>query len=1046
KSLGQLWESGTLVEWKNSFGNGKPPRRVSVPTYPFQGERYWLPEVQLGGIDMSAAKASQPQGHVLLGERLSTAFSQEVYFQNELSVERPDYMQQHRLFGLPVVAGASHLAMFLEAARRHFNTHALQLSDIVFMQPLVLPEQGSVSVQVMLTPAGPSGLVNAQLMSLNAGANPADQSAWRVHVLARISPAQNNKQAAWPEDPHLVKVMWSSDEAAKDFYQRFWDKGYTVGEKFHWLGDGWKTERKAMRQMNSIGRSELSEDYLFYPGLLDACFQVIDCSRNASDPLQDQDTIFIPALIGGLEMIRPPKIDEALYCFAQLTTDSHEGDGNKIVGDLWLVNESNELLARISGFEGRISSRKALKLALTTLNPGKTPQVVEPELLYQLDWESLGLPAWAADAVPQLQAAGPMAMVATERSAAVLAALRGTGLQVYLIEQSPAFAAGEGQWQCNLEDAAQLAQLLAAMQTRHPGAWQWLWIADEFANEQTGAARHCLPLLNLVRQLRPHANAVHALHVLTRAAKGLDRHLPVQPWHTMLWGMIRSAQLECPELRLNLIDVTRSRVARPDVIQPDLVKLEANLPALLAALAGASSQAHEGQWLVRRGALWVPRLHPALVGTLPTRTVTFSPDKTCLISGGMKGLGLVLLRWLVEQGARQLVLLGRSGPTPEAHALIAELTAQLQQEATIAPLQVHCLAVDVSQAAALQTAWQQVAAHCAPLGSIFHVAGTLDDGFIDSMDQARFESVCAPKVDGAWNLHQLSQDMALDHFVAFSSITAILGSRGQTNYAAANAFLDGLMALRRAQGLPGLAINWGLWADGGMSQQMDARHQRRLAESGLKPLSREQGMAALGQLLHSDAPARAMVANIDWSAFLTQYGAQVPGLFRALDKRVQSAPVAAQNIGGLRHKLQLLPADERGRALDDHIRQVLASVLGFSSPKKIKDRDKFFDLGLDSLLAVEIKSRLEKDLETRLATTLIFDYPTFETLSAFLRSELTDPALSDADTAATAADTGTAELSDGSTSAEVLDAMSAEELDSLLGDRLDRLGSFLDEA
>jgi acyl carrier protein len=275
----------------------------------------------------------------------------------------------------------------------------------------------------------------------------------------------------------------------------------------------------------------------------------------------------------------------------------------------------------------------------------------------------------------------------------------------------------------------------------------------------------------------------------------------------------------------------------------------------------------------------------------------------------------------------------------------------------------------------------------------------------------------------------------------------VLGSKGQANYAAANAFMDGLMEMRRAQGVPGLSINWGLWADGGMSMQLNERHQRLLKESGLIALTQDQGMGALGQLLKTDGPARIMVANIQWPLFLAQFsGASLPGLYAGLNM-AEAAPVAkAEGAQDFYRQLMALPSAERGKALDKHARQTLAAVLGFSNPEKIKERDKFFDLGLDSLLAVEIKSRLEKALNTKLSATLIFDYPTFEALTQFLRNEI----LGSMDAAsAESAETSALSLADmlsAPNPGQDLDDMSAEELDTLLGDKLDRLDLFLDEA
>jgi acyl carrier protein len=301
----------------------------------------------------------------------------------------------------------------------------------------------------------------------------------------------------------------------------------------------------------------------------------------------------------------------------------------------------------------------------------------------------------------------------------------------------------------------------------------------------------------------------------------------------------------------------------------------------------------------------------------------------------------------------------------------------------------------------------------------------------------------APKVLGTWNLHQLCKELPLDHFVVFSSITSVLGSRGQINYAAANAFLDGLMALRRIQGVPGMSINWGLWADGGMGAQLDERYQRLLKEKGLVPLTQAQGLGVLGQLLKADAPAQIMVANIQWIPFLAQLSGAMPGLYAQINAGQSAQASKAEDVQGFYRQLMALPVADRGKALDEHVRQTLATVLGFANPKKIKSRDKFFELGLDSLLAVEMKSRLEKDLGTKLSATLIFDYPTYEALTGYLREKILDSMVATQARQSEAIKASFEDVLTASKNAQKLDAMSAEELDALLGDKLDRLGSYL---
>ena len=219
----------------------------------------------------------------------------------------------------------------------------------------------------------------------------------------------------------------------------------------------------------------------------------------------------------------------------------------------------------------------------------------------------------------------------------------------------------------------------------------------------------------------------------------------------------------------------------------------------------------------------------------------FKADATYLITGGLGALGLHVARWMVDRGARSLVLSGRKGTEGAAKPALDQLRA--------AGARVIVARADMARREDVQRLLSEIAASHPPLRGIVHAAGVLDDGVLLQQDWERFARVMAPKIAGSWNLHSLTLDLPLDFFVLFSSASSVLGSPGQTNYAAANAFMDALAHLRRSQGLPALSINWGAWSVSGMAATLDERDQRRWAERGLVAMSPADALASLGQLL-----------------------------------------------------------------------------------------------------------------------------------------------------------------------------------------------------
>ena len=358
----------------------------------------------------------------------------------------------------------------------------------------------------------------------------------------------------------------------------------------------------------------------------------------------------------------------------------------------------------------------------------------------------------------------------------------------------------------------------------------------------------------------------------------------------------------------------------------------------------------------------------------PRQPSPIRDDATYLVSGGLGGLGLQLAKWLVDRGARHLVLTSRSGTSQEAAAVIPELEQR--------GARVKLAAADVARQEDVARLLADVRQSMPPLCGVFHLAGVLDDGMLREQTRDRFRRVMSPKIEGAWNLHQLTRDDPLELFVLFSSVAALLGSPGQGNYAAANAFLDALASHRCRQNLPALAINWGPWKEIGMAAGMAARDRARWAASGIGMIAPKQGFEALGLLLQQQAPHVA-VLPVDWARLGSQ--ASLPPL---LSNLASTSGKSAEKRSEFRNQLDKAPVGERRSMLISHIQTEAARVLGLGPSETIDLDQGFFELGVDSLMAVELKGSLEGSLGLALPLTLLMDYPTVSALVDYLAQEL----------------------------------------------------------
>jgi NAD(P)-dependent dehydrogenase (short-subunit alcohol dehydrogenase family)/acyl carrier protein len=368
-------------------------------------------------------------------------------------------------------------------------------------------------------------------------------------------------------------------------------------------------------------------------------------------------------------------------------------------------------------------------------------------------------------------------------------------------------------------------------------------------------------------------------------------------------------------------------------------------------------------------------------------TISIRPDGTYLITGGFGGLGLTVAKWLVDQGARHLVLMGRSGASAAAQEVINQLEAS--------GVQVQVAQADVAQTQAVADVIKEIEQTMPPLCGIIHAAGLLDDSSLLQLTREQFERVTAPKIEGTWNLHMLTQQMPLDFFILFSSVTALLGTPGQGNYAAANAFLDALAQYRHALGQPALSLNWGPWSEVGLAAAQ-ANRGERLAARGIASITPQQGLGALARLFRPDITQVAVMPfNLaQWAEFYPAAGKSP--LFGPL-RTPQDHGESKEQKSTIREALLAVEAGRRRQALlESHIREQAALVLRLA-PNRVPLDKPLKNLGLDSLMTLELRNRLELSLGVTLSATLLWNYPTVAALTQFLADKMGISLLADAD-------------------------------------------------
>ncbi|MFG2533585.1 SDR family NAD(P)-dependent oxidoreductase, partial [Streptomyces sp. NPDC048516] len=494
-------------------------------------------------------------------------------------------------------------------------------------------------------------------------------------------------------------------------------------------------------------------------------------------------------------------------------------------------------------------------------------------------------------------------------------------------------------------------------------------VADEVV-----AATHAatLRVLRVVQEwLADTRYASSRLVVVTRGAVAVDCDEPLSDLsQTAIWGLVRAAQAENPG-RLLLVDVGADVPETPD-------SCDTIVTSVHVALTSGEPQA-----AVRGGTAHAPRLVHALASFTDAPSPSpIASDGTVLITGGTGSLGGLVAAHLVQTyGVRHLLLGSRSGPDSPA-------ALRLRSELEVLGAQVTVAACDAADPVQLRALLATVPPEH-PLTAVIHTAGVLDDGTVGSVTPERLKSVLRPKVDAAWNLHLATRDMELGAFVLFSSAAGVLGNAGQSNYAAANTFLDALAHHRRAQGLPATSLAWGLWAHaGGMAENLDSADQARVGRGGLIPFSVKQALAMLDVTLRATTAEQSLFVpvRLDLATLHTRAASgEIPSVLRGL------IPASARRSAGkasLSDSLAGLTTEEQERHLLDLVRSHTAAVLGHGSGDAVAPQRAFKELGFDSLSAVELRNQLNRATGLRLPATLIFDYPSANSLADHLRTRL----------------------------------------------------------
>ena len=953
-TLGALYTQGCPLNWSALYITGG--HHVPLPTYPWQRQRYWNPNIdrpQSGAISSFLARCSDGTSHPILGRSMQSALHPNTYFwTTDIDTEIFPYLSDHRVHDMPVLPCAAYIELSLAAATEIFGPQRFSVEDLELTKALFFSKGTTQTLQVILTPEANEGKMTLCFFSTQARQDK-QAAVWTQH--ASVTVRREEEPLLREEIIHLlpeqVQSEWMLAMEAPKYYQGLRARGIQHGPLFQGVTHVWRRPGEVMSHITiPEGVAEDMSGYQVHPALMDAFLQGITPFL----PEENEDT-YVPVVVKRVKFYQRPVPGGKLWTHAIVRPEAI-GDQSTLEGDVILLDEQGRVLLEVLGFRLQSLDGNTQDFMRQRLN----------QLLYTIDWEQQARSEQRAKGTPRKNW-----LVFSEHDGlgqGLVQHLRASGANCVIVTPGQSYKQVEDQhYELSPATPEEFDRLLDELYSKNGEqaigiVYLWGMLTASVNESMRQPLRANQDLVSI--------GVLHLIQALTAAKKETSSRLwlVTSGVHTIeeqdrttalsqaaRWGLGRVIVYEHQNLHCTLIDL-------------DTTPSEECLGTLFREIW---SDEEADEVALRGDRRYVARLtrHALLHGQEQAEAL-FRSDGTYLITGGLGGVGLRTAQWMVEQGARHLVLMGRRGGTEEAEA-----TLQAMRETGAA---VRVLKGDVAREEQLANALVAIRREMPPLRGVFHCAVVLDDSTLLQLNRERFLGVMPPKVDGAWNLHRLTLDEPLDYFVLFSSAASLIGSPGQGNYAAANAFMDMLAYYRRQQGYPALCINWGRWGEVG--QAMKENRGERLDFRGFASMKPKEGLAILRSLLHQSPPQVGVMSfNLPkWSQFY-------PNLTRSsLFAHLLEEPGAQQENGAggphlTSEMLAELDDELRQQTLMQYLSDQIARVLGHTS-LKLDAHQQLDRLGIDSLMSVELKNRIGSDLNVVIPVTAFLQDVTFEQL------------------------------------------------------------------
>lgn len=926
--LQEWYLNGFTVDWA-AFYKDRPACRVSMPGYPFRKKRYWFDGNRKKIIDDHALPQQRgwEKNLPFSGCKLDCA---PLIFQFRVEPHDCPSIKEHRVHGIAMVPAGAWWEMLLSSGAMLFDGRAAVIKDLMLHRPLLMREGRGPLVQIVFEQKA-AGMFSFTAFSDDAGTG--ESRAWHQHMTGRLMPSFETEDA--PEPPlDCCRERCGSPLNVADFKEKLAQTDYVSDHTWNW----WTFTEVRVSEQEALSRVSFTAAFMKeacrfarHPSLIDPCLQTLLAIPLNENPELLSQKAFMPIRFGNVLFLSQPS--EEMYCHTAIRPGGSWRDDD-FTADFHLFAPDGRLIAAVEGVEMKNTHlpENAHNDAYTVQWQVQAPVAERTSVAGDECWLVIGNNKNVAEQLCSLiLESGHEATVLpdelhcgagmSELLAERLSVRKGMNVNIILLQETSALREGVDPAEAAVEGQIKAVSLLQTIKA-----------------SRAAVARFC---------------------VVTCGAVAVLPEDSVAPHMAPLWGFCRVAAQEHPDMGFSLVDLASG--------------WEGQTGSIRLLWDTLRHQGNESETALRNNQVYVPRLRrlvrPARAGSGDCQD---DLDGTFLVTGGLGGVGLRTAAWLAEQGARRIVLMGRNDPDNVAQKTIDKLADS--------GAQIIVRKGDAACGESLAAVLDEIRAAVPPLKGVFHLAGVVEQRLLLEQSPENIKENMSAKVEGAWNLHRLTMDDPLEFFVLFSSLSTLMGGAGSGNYAAANIFLDALAHFRSRQGLPALSVNWGPFSEVGMLADDTQGHLAR-KQMGIHSFLPAQALSRMADHWTCAHP-QVCIAHVDWDAYAAGLGKNVPPLFSCLATASSREPEQAKSAdAAILDGIMAGSEEQREKLLTQFLTAHVAELLGLDIEEVPGDAD-FIQLGMDSLIFINLSSVLSKKLNVRVTS---HEFSQFSTVGQLAR-------------------------------------------------------------